>query len=134
MKLLNLDELKKQSIFMEKSNNSGFNQNYIKQFEANLKSLFAENVNEIYLKKKWRSKYIQKGYLTIQCKLKKDAIYIQQIKSPADPLINYKYVIKRDELIKNNMIIHDEDKTPFFKYLVKIIDWAEAEKLDVAFK
>ena len=51
MKLLNLDELKKQSIFMEKSNNSGFNQNYIKQFEANLKSLFAENVNEIYLKK-----------------------------------------------------------------------------------
>ena len=32
------------------------------------------------------------------------------------------------------MIIHDEDKTPFFKYLVKIIDWAEAEKLDVAFK
>lgn len=134
MKLLNLDELKKQSIFMETGNNRGFKPNYIKQFEANLKALFAKNVNEIYFKTKWSSKDIQKGYLTIQCKLKKDAIYMQQIKSPAAPLINYKYVTKRDELIKNNMIIHDEDKTPFFKYLVKIIDWAEAEKLDVAFK
>jgi hypothetical protein len=102
--------------------------------EENLQALFAKNVNEIHMKTKWTSDERQKGYPTIACKLTKEAIYMQQTKAPTDPIIEYKYQIKSDGLVKNNTIVTGEGKTTFFKHLVKVIEWAEAEKLDVVFK
>ena len=138
MQSINLDELKKQAMATESNstsaNRTGLSLADIKQIEENLQALFAKNVNEIHMKTKWTSDERQKGYPTIACKLTKEAIYMQQTKAPTDPIIEYKYQIKRDELVKNNTIVTGEGKTTFFKHLVKIIEWAEAEKLDVAFK
>ena len=136
MQSINLDELKKQAIATEPNNTNvtSLKLDDIKMIEENLQALFAENVNEIYMKTKWTRDETQKGYPTIVCKLTKNAIYMQQTKGPTDPIIVYKYHIKRDELIKNNTIVTGEGKTMFFKRFIKVIKWAEAEKLEVAFK
>jgi hypothetical protein len=138
MQSLNLDQLKKQAIATESNSTSGNSTDLslgdIKRVEENLQALFAENVNEIHMKTKWTSDECEKGFPTIACKLTKEAIYMQQTKAPTDPIIKYKYQIKRDELVKDNAIVTGEGKTTFFKHLVKVIEWAEAEKLDVAFK
>ena len=136
MQSINLDEFKKKTIATESNstNSTGLSVADIKMIEENLQALFAKNVNEIHMKTKWTSDERQKGYPTIACKLTKEAIYMQQTKAPTDPIIKYKYQIKRDELVKNNTIVTGEGKTMFFKHLVKVIEWAEAKKLDVAFK
>ena len=136
MQSLDIEKLKKQAIIKGSITNSSnrLSLDDIKSIEQNLQALFAKNVNEIHMKTKWTSDERQKGYPTIACKLTKEAIYMQQTKAPTDPIIEYKYQIKRDELVKNNTIVTGEGKTTFFKHLVKIIEWAEAEKLDVAFK
>ena len=86
------------------------------------------------MKTKWTSDEIQKGYPNIICKLTKNIIYMEQTKAPTDPVIKYKYHIKDSELIKNNTIVTGTKKAKFFKYLIKIIEWAEAEKLEIEFK
>ena len=138
MESLNLDELRKQAIASESNstnaNSTGLNLADINQIEQDLQALFAKNVNEIHMKTKWTSDERKKGFPTIACKLTKGTIYMQQTKAPTDPIIKYRYQIKRDELVKNDTIVTGEGKTMFFKHLVKIIEWAEAKKLDVAFK
>ncbi|MEC8677265.1 MAG: hypothetical protein VXX85_00250 [Candidatus Margulisiibacteriota bacterium] len=136
MQSLDIEKLKKQAIIKGSITNSSnrLSLDDIKSIEQNLQALFAKNVNEIHMKTKWTSDETKKGLPTIACKLTKNTIYMQQTKDPTDQLVNYKYQIKRDELLKNNTIVTDEGKAMFFKHLVKLIEWAEAEKLDVAFK
>jgi len=59
---------------------------------------------------------------------------MKQSKLPTDPIIEYKYLIKLDELTKNNNLIKGKEKSVFFKHLTKVIEWFEADKLIVDFK
>ena len=70
MQSINLDELKKQAIATEPNNTNvtSLNLDDIKMIEENLQALFAENVNEIYMKTKWTRDETQKGYPTIDFK------------------------------------------------------------------
>ena len=71
---------------------------------------------------------------SFKCKLKKDFIFLQETKSPADPVIEYSYTVHSGQLFKNNTLATTEVKTLFFKELVKIFEWAESDKIDLQFK
>ena len=136
MQSININQLKNQYITQTDTEavDDKLSIDEIKKVEEVLHQLFEKNVSQIHLKSKWTVNQISNGYPNIHCIFTKESMHMKQSKLPTDPIIEYKYLIKLDELTKNNNLIKGKEKSVFFKHLVKVIEWFEADKLIVDFK